>query len=402
MSEKNIYDIAVIGGGIHGVGVAQAAAAAGYKVVLLEQSSLAAGTSSRSSKLIHGGLRYLESYQFSLVRKSIVEREILLNIAPDLVQRVPFYIPIYAKTTRRPWKIRAGLSLYALLGGLKKTVRFQRIPAQQWDHLDGLQTTGLQAVFCYSDAQTDDAALTRAVMQSAIELGAELLCPARFVQAHFSHDRFELEYWQNEKTNSLQTRCVVNAAGPWVNQVLHYIEPEVNRLEIDLVQGAHVILDYPLQRGVYYAESAVDKRAVFVMPWKDKTLVGTTETVFHGDPGAVQPLANEIEYLCQVWRDYFPDHQANLLSSFAGLRVLPQSVKGASTTMFHRPRDIVIYSDASTPGLVTLYGGKLTGYRDTADIVMRRLAPLLPTKKPLADTKKLHLSPMSVMNPVID
>ncbi|MCR4301236.1 MAG: FAD-dependent oxidoreductase, partial [Sulfuricaulis sp.] len=175
------YDVAVIGGGIHGVGVAQAAAAAGYSVLLMEQNNLGSGTSSRSSKLIHGGLRYLESAHFGLVRESLREREILLHIAPALVQRVPFYIPVYTATRRSPWKIRAGLSLYALLGGLSPETRFESVTRSRWQDLDGIATHGLRAVFRYEDAQTDDARLTQAVMQSAQSLGAELRCPANFL-----------------------------------------------------------------------------------------------------------------------------------------------------------------------------------------------------------------------------
>ena len=161
------YDLVVIGAGIHGVGVAQAAAAAGYSVLVLEQTGIASATSCRSSKLIHGGLRYLESGQLNLVRESLRERDILLRIAPQLVQLVPFYIPVYRHTARRPWQIRAGLALYAVLGNLRRHAWFAALPRVQWGNLDGLATENLQAVFRYQDAQTDDAALTQAVMRSA-------------------------------------------------------------------------------------------------------------------------------------------------------------------------------------------------------------------------------------------
>ncbi|HKQ30418.1 MAG TPA: FAD-dependent oxidoreductase, partial [Burkholderiales bacterium] len=148
------YDIVVIGGGIHGAGVAQAAAAAGYSVLALEKTALAAGTSSRSSKLIHGGLRYLESGRLRMVRESLHERAVLLRIAPELVRLVPFYLPIYPDTRRRPWQIAAGLSLYALLGGLARDNRFVRVPRAEWDDLEGLDMHRLQCVFRYYDGQT--------------------------------------------------------------------------------------------------------------------------------------------------------------------------------------------------------------------------------------------------------
>ncbi|MEE8343300.1 MAG: FAD-dependent oxidoreductase, partial [Gammaproteobacteria bacterium] len=177
------YHVGIIGGGIHGVGVAQRAAAQGYTVLVLEKAGLAAGTSSRSSKLIHGGLRYLESAQFGLVRECLRERSLLLQIAPELVRLQPFMVPVYRHTRRRPWQLRLGLSLYALLGGMDKENRFTTIPRRHWDQLDGLATEGLEKVYRYRDAQTDDALLTRAVMNSAQELGAELAMPANFLGA---------------------------------------------------------------------------------------------------------------------------------------------------------------------------------------------------------------------------
>ena len=177
------YDVVVIGGGIHGAGIAQAASARGFSVMVLEQTGIASGTSSRSSKLIHGGLRYLESRQFSLVRECLRERTLLLELAPQLIELKPFYIPVYQDTTRRPWLLHAGLSLYAVLGGLHPATRFRRVPQNQWKNLDGLDTAHLEAVFQYNDAQTDDAALTRAVMRSAQRMGAQLKVSATFTGA---------------------------------------------------------------------------------------------------------------------------------------------------------------------------------------------------------------------------
>src|ERR1700736_645983 len=160
------YDVIVVGGGIHGAGVLQAAAAAGYSGLLIEKRALASGTSSRSSKLIHGGLRYLESGQFTLVRESLRERAIHLRIAGDLVELKPFFIPVYRDTRRRPWQLKLGLWVCALLGGFDASTRFGAVPKREWSSLDGLETQGLEAVIRYHDAQTDDASLARAVVQS--------------------------------------------------------------------------------------------------------------------------------------------------------------------------------------------------------------------------------------------
>ena len=384
------YDVVVIGGGIHGVGVAQAASAAGYSVLLLERQGIASGTSSRSSKLIHGGLRYLESAQFGLVRESLREREILLRIAPDLVHRVPFYIPVYASTRRRPWMIRSGLALYALLGGLAHGTSFESVPRAQWDDLDGLDNRGLQAVFRYDDAHTDDAALTRAVMRSAQKFGAELRCPANFLSAKRIDEGFGVHYLADGEERSCHARTLVNAAGPWVNIVLDRITPRPQALPLELVQGAHIILEGETRRGVYYVEAPRDRRAVFVMPWKGRTLVGTTETPYDGDPAAVRARPEEIAYLQETLRHYFPQRRGPVQDSFAGLRVLLH----AAGPVFRRSRETVLLP--GNPGrarLITVYGGKLTGYRATAVKVVRLLKQTLPARAARADTAQTLLSP---------
>ena len=383
------HDLIVIGAGIHGAGVAQAAAAAGQSVLVLEQSGVASATSCRSSKLIHGGLRYLESGQFNLVRESLRERDILLRIAPQLVQLVPFHIPVYRQTARRPWQIRAGLSLYALLGNLRRHARFAALPRAQWDTLDGLATENLQAVFRYQDAQTDDAALTQAVMRSAQSLGAELVVPGEFLGAKRSAHGYAVRY--STPQGEAESRCsaLVNATGPWVNTVLARITPRVPPSAVELVQGTHIVLDGALQRGVYYTE-AEDGRAVLVMPWRSMTLVGTTETRFSGDPAQVRPQTAEVEYLLRTFRRYFPERDVQVRDQFAGLRVLPLA-EGAA---FHRKRETLFPTDApQQPRLVSICGGKLTGYRATAQKALALLAPALPARTRRGDTRTLPLGP---------
>lgn len=383
------YDVVIIGGGIHGVGVAQAAAATGHSALVLERQALGSGTSSRSSKLIHGGLRYLESMQFGLVRESLREREILLRNAPELVRRVSFYIPVYSSTRRSPWMIRAGLSLYALLGGLSRNARFESVPRARWEDLDGLDTHGLRTVFRYEDAQTDDVLLTQAVMRSAQALGAELRWPANFLSAIRCETGFRVHYLDRHGEQACHARTLVNAAGPWVNAVLDRIAPRPPMLTVELVQGAHILLEGETRHGIYYVEAPSDGRAVFVMPWKGQTLVGTTETVFNGDPASVKALPQEISYLQETWRHYFPRVPGRLLDSFAGLRVLPQG----PGSVFHRSRETVLYpDDTSQVRLVTVYGGKLTGYRAAAAKVMRLLRKSLLARPAVADTAQLKLS----------
>ena len=388
------FDILIIGGGIHGVGVAQAAAAEGYSVCLLEQQSLASGTSSRSSKLIHGGLRYLETARFHLVHECLRERSLLLKLAPELVRIQPFYIPIYPDTRRRPWQLQLGLSLYYFLGGLNRDCHFHRLPRRQWSTLDGLDTRGLQQVFQYWDAQTDDAALTRAVMKSAITMGARLLMPARFSHAQLLDAGCAIHYQVAGALRCCTARVVVNAAGPWINQVLEKITPRVTPLPIDLVQGTHIIVAGRLQQGFYYLEAPSDQRAVFAMPWQDHIMIGTTETIFQGDPAQVTPTHAEIRYLLETFTHYFPAFRAvqeeQLISSFAGLRVLSAGRRQAS----HRSRETILHPDrAQGTRLLSIYGGKLTAYRATAATVIARLKNSLPPRQKIADTTHIPLTP---------
>jgi len=380
-------DVLVIGGGIQGAGVAQAAAAAGYRVRVVEQAAVGSGTSSRSSKLIHGGLRYLESGQFALVRKALRERRLLLRNAPELVHLLPIRLPVYAESTRPAWKIRLGLSLYALLGGLHRDNRFRQLSHKTMARLP-IRQTGLRTVFEYFDGQTDDRALTRAVMASACKLGAELWCPALFLRAESSPGHVRTVVKFHDRDMQITSRVLINAAGPWADRVLADVTPATTGPAIDLVQGTHIVLAEPAPDTGYYVEAPQDRRAVFILPWQGRTLVGTTETAFHGDPASVRPLQEEIDYLQQVYRDTFPDGNATLVDAFAGLRVLPRS----QGSFFSRPRDTLLHAGPSR--VLSLYGGKLTSYRATAEAVMARIRQWLPPRTAIADTRKLRLDPL--------
>ncbi|WP_455208601.1 glycerol-3-phosphate dehydrogenase/oxidase [Kaarinaea lacus] len=387
------YDIIVIGGGIHGAGVTQAAAANGYSVLLLEKSAIGSETSSKSSKLIHGGLRYLESYQFQLVRECLKERAILLHNAPELVKLIPFYIPIYQHTTRRPWKISLGLQLYRLLDGFNKESRFRKLTSQQWQSRNGLIQTGLQTVYQYTDAQTDDVALTKAVLQSALQQGAEVLLPASFESAEIHQHACEVQISMGEKKLNYKCAVLVNAAGAWVNEILNKCSPTQHKLEVDNVQGTHIVVNEPAKSGVFYLEAPQDQRAVFVMPWKGQCLIGTTETLFNGDLNDVRPLAAEKHYLLDTYNYYFLDTkgEADIVDAFAGLRVLPRT----SGKLFTRARDTQFLTNVQNkPRLISLYGGKLTAYRATADKVIQKMRDSLPQRKARSNTRSLMLLPV--------
>lgn len=388
------YDVVVVGGGIHGAGVAQAAAARGHTVLVLEQKGeLAGGTSGRSSKLIHGGLRYLETGHFAMVAECLRERARLLRLAPDLVHLRWFHFPIYRATGRRPWQIRIALSLYALLGLPARAGGFATVPRGRWDELDGLMTEGLQVVFRYRDAQTDDALLTRAVMRSAEQMGATLALSSALASAELEERGCTVEFLHDGLPQGCRARVLVNAAGPWAGEVLKRVRPHLPIRDVELIQGAHILVRGQLRRGIYYVEAPQDGRAVFVMPWRGNTLVGTTETRYDGDPDQVHPLAEEKTYLAATLDHYFPRYgacePAGILDSFAGLRVLP----AGRGRYFHRPREAYLDVDRTPhPRVLTIWGGKLTTYRATAEKVMRRIAAALPRRAPVADTRTLPLS----------
>jgi len=380
------YDVVVVGAGIHGAGVAQAAAAAGYSVLVLEQyDQPAQGTSSKSSKLIHGGLRYLETGQLHLVRECLRERANLLRNAPHLVRLVPIRIPVYRETTRRPWKIMLGLAVYSLFS--RKP--FWRVPRDQWNLLDGIRTQDLDAVFSYYDAQTDDALLTRAVLASAQGLGAEVRTSADFRGARLVTDGCEITYRSAAQSRQVSARVLINTAGPWVNDVVRRIRPAPKAMDIDLVQGTHIIVPGDISNP-YYLEAPQDRRAIYVTPWKGHVLIGTTENYYAGDPAKVVPLESEIAYLLDIHNHYFAQDlkRHDVVEAFAGLRVLP----GGGGAAFRKSRETHLIVDRKiSPRVLTVYGGKLTSYRATSEKVVKRIKKSLPIRTEIADTKNVQL-----------
>jgi len=391
---SSAVEVAVIGGGILGVGAAQACAAAGYSCAVIEQADWACGTSSRSSKLIHGGLRYLETKQFSLVRESLRERAILLRIATHLVRPLAFRIPVYGSTRRGALTLAAGLGLYGVLAGWTPLARYSaclpgRLPKSL--RASGLKTEGLKTVFRYWDAQTDDVQLTRAVLRSAQDLGVQAHCPAKLMAAERTDGGYRLELAVDGGTREVRCGYLVNAGGPWVNEVLARFAPEAAPRPIDRVQGSHLVLEPAICDEAFYLESPIDQRAVFVLPWKGMTLLGTTERPFDGDPAQASVSDGERDYLLATLRHYFPDVQPRIVREFAGVRVLPHGDGRA----FQRPRDCVFHLSPGHPHLVSLYGGKLTGYRHTGQDVVAKVVQSLGPRAAKADTETLRLPVVS-------
>ena len=380
-------------------GMRQAAAAAGYETLLVEQNSLAGGTSSKSSKLIHGGLRYLEHGEFRLVAESLRERELLLRLAPTLVHRRRFLLPIYRGNRRPAWMIRCGLALYTAFAGFRQGTWPFRVRRSDWHSLDGLNTDGLQAVLGYTDAQTDDRRLTRAVMRSAESLGARQVCPAQVTEVSLENDHCRVRLANATSVHGpladaadrmVRSQVVINAAGPWCNQLLLCVRPPQRLAAVELVQGTHLELSGTVEAGGYYLEVPADGRGLFVLPWQGRTLVGTTETIYDGRPEDSAPRAEEVAYLMQAFSHFFPRRSQQVVAAWSGLRVLPAADRHRAA--FRRSRETQLLADRSPrPRLVSICGGKLTTYRATAERVIGLLKSSLPPRQPRARTRDLPL-----------
>jgi len=241
-----------------------------------------------------------------------------------------------------------------------------------------------------ADGASEGADLTRAVMQSAIEHGAELACPAEFTAARITPGGCEISYRNASGEQHCNCDVIVNAGGPWVSEVDARISPSPPPVAVDLVQGAHLVLGEPVTAGCYYVEAPQDRRAVFLLPWGEQALLGTTESAYTGDPRAVEAHADEADYLLQVMQHYFPQRSTEVARSFAGLRVLP----AASGAAFGRTREThLVMDDPRRPRSLSIYGGKLTGYRATAKKIMQHLRRTLPQQTRYADTATVKLVP---------
>jgi len=378
--------VLIIGGGIYGAGIAQAAAAAGHSVLLVEQQTIASATSGNSTKLIHGGLRYLESMRLGLVYEALHERELLLQFAPELVSREWFYIPVYRYNKRPVWLVRTGLMLYWALS-LGRS-RFKSVPRADWNLLvPGLNTEHMVALLAYEDGSTDDAALTRAVATSAQQLGAEIRQHTSFISA-----RREDDHWliQLEPANTVRAKILINAGGPWINRVRERISPLPPEQQVQLVQGAHLHLNCRCPAFIYVESE--DGRVMFFRPWKHGTLAGTTETDFSGDPANVHANTDEVAAILATYNRYFPTNtcaKSDILKQYCGIRVLPKNPDGA----FSASRETLLICDNKVqPAYIAIYGGKLTTYRKESEKVARLIARRLPETRQV-DTRRIKLKP---------
>ncbi|MCQ8780672.1 glycerol-3-phosphate dehydrogenase [Mangrovibrevibacter kandeliae] len=375
------YDIFVIGGGINGCGVARDAAGRGYSVGLAEMNDLASGTSSWSTKLIHGGLRYLEHYEFSLVRHALMEREVLWAIAPHIIRPLRFVLP-HHKGLRPAWLLRLGLFLYDHIGGRK------RLPATQSVDLGGPLGAPLKPEFRkgfeYSDARVDDARLVVLNARDAAARGADILVRTELVEARREGDRWRLKLIDRASGATLQAsaRFLVNTGGPWVDAILRGALGRNEAHHIRLVQGSHIVTRKLFDHDRAYIFQNADGRIIFAIPYEDDfTLVGTTDRDYEGDPGAAAISEAEVDYLLASASDYFarPVTRADIAWTYSGVRPLYDD--GASKAQ-EATRDYVLKVEGGPgePGLLNCFGGKITTYRVLAEEVLEQIGRAIGAK----------------------
>ena len=374
-------DLLVVGGGINGAGIARDAAGRGLKVVLCEQSDLANYTSSASSKLIHGGLRYLEQREFGLVRKALIEREILLSVAPHIVRPLRFVLP-HSSEQRRAWMIRLGLFLYNHLGGRRKLPRARRIDLRR-DPVGGPLKDDFRTAFTYPDCWVEDARLVVLNALDAHERGAEILTRTRCTAARRANGLWyaELTPTGGGPTRVVRARVLVNATGPWVLRFLTERTEVAKPGRMRLVKGSHIIVPKLYHHGDAYTLQHRDGRVVFVLPYEGRySLIGTTEVDYQGDPGEARITQPEIVYLCDVISRYFrePLKPDRVLWTFAGVRPLYDD---AETDVSAVTRDYAFDLDrpAGQAPLLSILGGKITTYRRLAEHALEKLKPELGT-----------------------
>lgn len=367
-----VFDIAIVGGGINGVGIARDAAGRGLKVLLVEMNDLASGTSSASSKLVHGGLRYLEQRAFRLVREALGEREVLLRMAPHAVRPMRFVLPP-TREGRAPLMLRFGLMLYDWLGARDLLPRSRTVDLTHHAFGQPLQRQ-FRYGFEYSDCRVDDARLVVLSAVDARERGADIRTRTRLVRADRGSE-WELVLNNHGRRETAQARVLVNATGPWIGEVADTVIRQPLPKPVRLVKGSHIVVRRLFTHDAGYILQAPGRRIVFALPFAGEfTLIGTTDENFVGDLASPAPDAQEILYLCGVANSYFrekvmPDE---LVWSFAGVRALVDDGAGRPEDVT-RDYELILQKQHGEAALLTVYGGKITTYRRLAEAAMEKI-----------------------------
>ena len=372
---RDIYDIFIIGGGINGAGIARDASGRGLKVFLAEKGKVGSATSSWSSKLIHGGLRYLENYEFKLVAESLREREVISRIAPKITKPLPFVIP-HSKKLRSKLLIRLGLFLYDNLGGKTKIPKSSKINFNK-KYKNILQSKFVDG-FQYYDVQVDDKKLVEMNIGDSKKMGATILEDTKVIDAKRNENFWEITLDNNDIVKS---KILINAAGPWINETVNNVLKINTNKSIRLVRGSHIITKKLYEEDVAFTLQNDDNRIVFVIPYKEEfSLIGTTE-VDVNTPDNPSISDDEKIYLINSINNHFVKQisQVDIVDTYSGIRPLIEDFKEASKVSRDYVFDLNIQK-AGSP-LLNIYGGKLTTYRKLSEKVMEELTPYLPNTK---------------------
>jgi glycerol-3-phosphate dehydrogenase len=375
MAGTPTFDLLIVGGGINGAGIARDAAGRGLKVLLVEKDDLASHTSSASTKLIHGGLRYLEQLEFRLVRESLIERERLWSIAPHIVHPLDFVVP-QAGSTRPAWLVRLGLFLYDHLGGRRRLPPTRTLDLATDPRGDGLKNRAGKA-FAYADCFVDDSRLVVLNAMDAAERGARIATRTELVLAERGKDLWQATLLGPQGQERVTARVLVNAAGPWVTDLLHRIHVE-SRRHIRLVKGSHIVLPRLYAGNHAFLIQNSDRRVVFAIPFeRDFTLIGTTDSFWDAEPGSPRIDDAEIDYLLDVVDRTFarPVGRDDIVWTYSGIRPL---FDDGSSNASRVTRDYSLDLDVQGAPVVSIFGGKLTTYRRLAEQVLHRLHPIFP------------------------
>jgi D-erythritol 1-phosphate dehydrogenase len=379
MQDHGSVDIAVIGGGVNGAGIARDAAGRGLSVLLCEKDDLAEGTSSRSGKLVHGGLRYLEYYEFRLVREALIERETLLAAAPHIIWPMRFVLP-HSPEQRPAWLIRLGLFLYDHLGGRKLLPPCRRLDLKTAPEGLALKDE-FNLAFEYSDCWVDDARLVVLNALDAAQRGAVVLARTRATSAVRFDGRWRVEmHDQTGGKHAVAARALVNAAGPWVEDVVQRVAHRNTGRRVRLVKGSHIVVPKFWSGSQAYILQNTDKRIIFVNPYEtDFCLIGTTDIAYSGDPESVAIDSDEVDYLIETVNRYFKSQldRTDVRHAFSGVRPLFDDDADNPSAV---TRDYVFDVDLLDGGapLLSAFGGKITTYRKLAEHAMEKLMPFLP------------------------
>ncbi len=376
--QNDLYDVVVVGGGINGAGIARDAAGRGLRVLLCEQGDLANYTSSASTKLVHGGLRYLEYYEFRLVQKALAEREVLMGIAPHIIWPLRFVMP-HVKDLRPAWMIRLGLFLYDHLGGRKKLPGSKGINLRNHEAGKPLKDT-LGKAFIYSDCWVQDSRLVVLNCMDVVKRKGAVMPRTRCTGAERSDDGWSVELtdvWSGQK-QTVQARSIVNAAGPWVAKFLGESMHRDDDKDVHLVKGSHIVVPKMFDHEDSYLFQNNDGRVIFAIPYeKDFTLIGTTDVAYEGNPADAEASPEEIQYLCDALNRYFkkPIAPADVVWTYSGVRALYDESDEENVSAVSR--DYSLDLDDSAAPLLSVFGGKITTYRTLAREAVDRIAPLL-------------------------